>query len=99
MVLCWVCCFVEWLLHDEYYNKYKEYKISISRPLSDGSRTRHITNLIKASENKHMFSIDTHVKDKKSNIFNIYIDNRTDKLCCVAWNGHLLKDDSHPEMQ
>ena len=83
----------------EYYNKYKEYKISISRPLSDGSRTRHITNLIKASENKHMFSIDTHVKDKKSNIFNIYIDNRTDKLCCVAWNGHLLKDDSHPEMQ
>jgi len=74
----------------EYYNKYKNYKPYITRPSTDSSYKKHITSIKKASKNKKMFSIDVH--DKNINSLYIFIDIKSDKLCCFAWNGDILND-------
>ena len=49
------------------------------------SYTRHITDVVSASENNNMFSIDVKTKDKGKNNWQVFLDAKNYRLCFVLW--------------
>ena len=49
------------------------------------SYTRHITDVVSASENNRKFSVDVKLADKEKNNWQVFIDSKHRRLCFVLW--------------
>lgn len=49
------------------------------------SYTRHITDVVSASENNRKFSVDVKLADKTKNNWQVFIDSKHHRLCFVLW--------------
>jgi len=58
----------------------------ISRPSSDSSYKKHITDVVNASMNNTPYSVDLEDKFKNKNNWQLFIDNREKRLCLVIWS-------------
>jgi hypothetical protein len=57
----------------------------ITKPTSDGSYERHITNAVRKAERNEKFSIDITKENKNQNHWQCFIDNRNYRLCFIIW--------------
>lgn len=61
--------------------------IQITCPTTENSYKKHILDLVNAAKSNKPFCIDINGNDKKRNCYNIYIDNKENRICFVIWNG------------
>lgn len=62
---------------------------------ADGSYVKHIVNSVSKSDKREPFSIDVTKKFKEINSWQVFIDNRENRLCFVLWvvNNELYEDE------
>lgn len=58
----------------------------MTRPLTDNSYKKHITDVVHASVNNTPYSVDLKKKDSHINNWQVFIDNREMRLCFVIWS-------------
>jgi len=64
--------------------------IQISKPNSDSSYKKHITDVVSANINNTPYSVDLAKKYKDKNNWQLFIDNREKRLCFVIWSSEEL---------
>jgi hypothetical protein len=64
--------------------------IQISKPNSDSSYKKHITDVVSANINNTPYSVDLAKKYKDKNNWQLFIDNRKKRLCFVIWSSEEL---------
>ncbi len=69
--------------------------IQITRPRSDDSIKRHITDIAAAAESNRPFKIDIAREHITKNCYNCYIDIANSRLCFIIWNGAITETIEH----
>jgi len=64
--------------------------IQISKPNSDSSYKKHITDVVSANINNTTYSVDLAKKYKDKNNWQLFIDNKKKRLCFVIWSSEEL---------
>jgi hypothetical protein len=54
------------------------------------SYTRHITDVVSASENNRKFSVDVKLADKQKNNWQVFLDSKHRRLCFVLWKTNSI---------
>jgi hypothetical protein len=58
----------------------------ISKPVTDNSYKKHITDVVNAGNNKTPYSLSLSEKFKNINNWQLFIDSRKQRLCFVIWS-------------
>lgn len=80
------------ILNNEKYSKLYNFidnndviSAQITRPTTDSSYKKHITDVVNANTEKKPFIIDLQEKNKNKNNWQLFIDDREYRLCFVIW--------------
>ena len=57
----------------------------ISRTMVESSYKKHITNVVNAAANDKPYIVDIDKNQKKTNCWNLFIDDREHRVCFVVW--------------
>lgn len=82
-------CILENTRNDKLVNfiKYTDVRCKqITAPESNNSYEKHITHTVNAYNTTNVFSIDLNKSDKEQNNWQLFIDNRENRLCFVIWS-------------
>lgn len=83
------------------FAKFGEYTIKqITAPGTDSSYKKHFSDPLSAAEKNEKFKIDINMEtESESDIMNVYIDTRENRLLYVFWSGSAKVDELEKKME